>query len=297
MDIRSAQAFIAVAEELNFRRAAERLHMAQPPLSRMIRQLEEELGARLFDRTTHWVTLTPHGEAVLEPMRELTMLAERIPETVRRSVRGDAGRVRLGFAEASVDVGVGEIATELNRRRPGVALELQSSQFAHLGLDKLRQGTLDLLIARVDVVPGDLESEVVSEEELLVALPVDHRLADHEVVQGADLAEEPWVVLPGGAATGLNRLSLLSVEGGFIPRVVQNAPDSSTLLLLVAAGVGVALTLGSVRDHLPARGVVFRSLAPAPEPIRVRLIWRRNDDTPALAAVIDLARDILRRRR
>ncbi|QAY59557.1 LysR family transcriptional regulator [Microbacterium protaetiae] len=293
MDIRSAQAFIAVAEELNFGRAANRLHMAQPPLSRMIRQLEEELGARLFERTTHWVTLTPHGEAVLEPMRELVMLSQRIPEIVRKSLRGDAGRVRLGFAEASVDVGVGNLATLVRQRRPGIVLELQSSQFAHLGLDRLRRGALDLLIARVDVVPSDLESEVVSEEELLLALPVDHPLASRDIVRSADLAEEPWVVLPGGSATGLNRLSLLSVEGGFIPRVVQSAPESSTLLLLVSAGVGVALTLSSVRTHLPARGIAFRSISPAQEPIRVRLIWRRNDANPALAAVVALAREAL----
>lgn len=292
MDVRGAQAFLAVAEELNFGRAAERLHMAQPPLSRIIRQLENELGAPLFERTTHWVALTPYGQAILEPMRELVMLSQRIPEMVRKSMRGDAGRVRLGFAEASVDVGIGELATTLRRERPGVALELQSAQFAHLGLAKLRQGTLDMLVARLDVVPSEFESVVVSEDELLIALPADHRLCSHDVLQPADLAEEPWVVLPGGAATGLNRLSLLSVEGGFVPRVVQSAPDSSTLLLLVGAGVGVAPTLSSVRAHVGARGVVFKSIAPRQEPIKVRVIWRRDDPNPTLGPVIDLARRV-----
>ena len=96
MEVHKAQAFLAVAEELHFGRAAKRLHMAQPPLSRLIRQLESELGATLFERNTRHVTLTPQGEALLEPARELVMLAQRMKDVVRKSQAGETGRVRLG---------------------------------------------------------------------------------------------------------------------------------------------------------------------------------------------------------
>lgn len=292
MDVRHAQAFIAVAEELNFGRAAERLHMAQPPLSRLIRQMEDDLGVRLFARTNHWVALTPHGQAVLEPARELVMQSQRISEIVRKSLRGEVGRIRLGFGEAAVDVGVGDLARAVRAARPGIVLELRNSQYAHLGLDKLRDGSLDVLIARLDVVPPEFEFETLAEEELLIAMAADHRLADRDFVSPTELGAEPWIVLPGGRATGQNRLSLLSVEGGFVPRVVQMAPDSSTLLLLVGAGVGIAPTLSSVRENLHAREVVFTSIRPAQDPVRVRLVWRRDDPSPALAAMVALARQV-----
>lgn len=293
MDVRQAQAFLAVAEELNFGRAAERLHMAQPPLSRLVRQIETELGARLFDRSTHHVRLTPHGEAILEPARELVMHSRRIDEIVRSSQRGDIGRVRIGFGEAAVSDRLGELARRLRRDRPGVVLELHNSQFAHLGLAKVRDGSLDLLLARLDEVPdADFASRVVAQEELLVALPEAHPLADRPVLTPAELAAEPWIVLPGGRVTGQHRLSAIGVAGGFVPRIVQIAPDSSTLLLLVAAGIGVAPTLSSVRDRIPADGIVFRPFRPALDPVLVRLVWRRGDADPALAAVVELAAEV-----
>lgn len=288
-----ARSFIAVAEELHFGRAAKRLHMAQPPLSRLIRQLESELGATLFERNTRHVTLTPQGEALLEPARELVMLAQRMKDVVRKSQAGETGRVRLGFAGASVNQAVGELARQVRRRRPGISLELYSSQFSYLGLEKVLDDSLDIVIGRWDFLPAEISSRLVALEELLIALPESHPLADRETVDVEDLAGEAWIVLPGGAGATLpNRLNTLAMNAGFVPRIVQVAPDSWTLVVLVGAGMGISLILSSVRDNVPSRGVVYKPLTQEQKPVEVRLLWRRGDANPALQSVIEISETV-----
>ena len=291
MDVHEAQAFVALAEELHFGRAAARLHMAQPPLSRLIRQLEADLGVALFERSTRSVRLTAQGEALVEPARELVELSHRMKEIARRADAGEIGRLRLGFSGASVNHLVAELARGLRRERPGLTIEFMSSQLSQPGLERLIDGTLDALVGRWDFLPSDVDSRVLAREQLLIAMPAGHRLAQRRELAPADLADEPWVVLPGGSgATLSNRLHLLGVEGRFVPRVVQTAPDSATEFLLVDAGVGIALTLSGVRDNLPTAGLVFRPLAPDPGVVEVRLAWRTGNDSPALRAAIEASR-------
>lgn len=293
MQVSQARAFLAVSEELHFGRAAARLHIAQPPLSRMIRQLETELGAVLFVRTSRSVRLTAHGEALVEPARELVMMSERMREIVRRVDGGETGRVRLGFAGPSVHHLVFELARLLRRRRPGLILELHSSQFSYPSMEKLRAGDLDAVIGRWDFLPPEVESMPIAGEELVVAIPEGHPLADGDAIDIADLADAPWIVLPGGSgATLSNRLQILGMRGRFVPRIVEVAPDSHTQLLLTAAGAGFALTFSGIRDNVPAQGVAFRSIRPPLGDVEVRLAWRRGDETPALAVIVDIAREL-----
>jgi len=290
VEVRSAQAFLVLAEELHFGRAAQRLHMAQPPLSRLIRKIESDLGVLLFERTTRGVSLTTEGEVLIEPARELVMQSQRISEIIRRTQGGLTGRVRLGFAGPSVGRMVGSIARRFMAERPGIACELFSSQFSHHGLEKVLDGSLDAVIGRWDFLPAEVDSIVLAQEQLLLAVPESHPLASKEKVRATDLANEPWVVLPGrGFATLPNRLNVLGITGRFVPRIVQLAPDSSTMLLLVSAHVGVALTLSGVRDNVPADGVTFLEFEPALGVVEVRLVWRRSDPSPALSALIAVA--------
>ena len=290
MEVRKARAFLALAEDLHFGRAAARLHMAQSALSRLIRQLEEELGTALFARSSREVTLTVQGEALVAPARELVTLSERMPEIVRRAAAGETGRVRLGFAGASVHHLVADLMKGVRRAQPGLSVELESAQLSHPGLERLRDGSLDVLLGRWDFLPRDVDSRVIARESLLVALPVHHRLARRSELRPADLGDEPWIVLPGGSgATLSNRLHMLGMEGRFVPRVARTAPDSATELLLVNAGEGIALTLSGVRDNVPARGVVFRPLSADLDAVAVRLAWRAGSTEPAVAAVIDVA--------
>jgi DNA-binding transcriptional LysR family regulator len=291
VEVHQARAFLAVAEELHFGRAAQRLHMTQPPLSRLIRGLEEELGAELFDRSPRHVALTAVGEALVDPARELVMQSERMPVLARRAQRGETGRVRLGFSGASVNAVVSALVRCVRRARPDLALELYGSQLSDPGMERLRSGALDALVGRWDRLPPEMSSHVLAEEELFVALAEDHPLAAKHVVSPADVAEEPWIVLPGGSGATLSaRLHQLAILGGFAPRVVQVAADSATQLLLVDAGLGIALIFSGVRENVPVHSVVFRPLEPELGAVEVRLAWRRDRVSPALAGVIDTAR-------
>lgn len=290
MEVHKARAFLAVADELHFGRAAERLHMAQPPLSRLIRSIERELGADLFVRSPRRVELTPVGRALIEPARELVMQSERISDLARLVQNGEAGRVSLGFSGASVNSVVSALVRRLRSERPSLTLELHGLQLSHRGLARVREGAIDAILGRWDYLPDDVSSVVVAEEELLVALPDHHPLAAAESVTAEDVAAEPWVVLPGGrGATLANRLQVLGAQGRFVPRIVETVEDSATQLLLVDAGVGLALTFSGVRASIPAHAVVFRPLQPSLGTVQTRFAWRSDDENPALAAVAEVA--------
>lgn len=291
MEVNRARAFLAVAEELHFGRAAARLHIAQPPLSRMIRALEDELGAELFVRGPRKVALTSVGEALVEPARELVMQSERILPLVRRVQRGETGRLRLGFSGASVNFIVGALAKRVREDRPDLTLSLQGAQLSQPGLERLVSGSLDAVVGRWDVLPPDVDSCVLTREQLVIAMPEHHRLTATEAVWVGDLAGEPWVVLPGGGGATLStRLNDLSRQGHFVPRIVETAADSATQLLMVDAGIGLALTFSGVRENVPVHSVAFRPLVPNLGEVEVRLAWRRSDSNPALASLIKIAK-------
>lgn len=294
MEVREAEAFLMVADELHFGRAAARLNMAQPPLSRLIRQLEKRLRARLFDRSTRSVVMTPAGSALVEPARRLIDASREARKAVASAMSGETGTVHIGFAGASINRTVGDLARQLRQTHPRVLLEFHGSQFSPTGLSRVVDGTLDLAFGRWDFVPAELESHVIALETPLVVLPARHRLAEQSEVHMADLAQENWITLPGGFGSALhNRLTTLTRNAGFVPRVAQTAPDSWTLVILVAAEMGCALTLDSVRDNVSTPGVVFRRIAGSQEPLEVRMIWRRDDPSPALRNVTEAARTLL----
>lgn len=293
MEVHEAKAFLAVAEELHFGRAAATLRIAQPPLSRLIKSIEKSLGAQLFERSTRQVSLTPAGAALVEPARELVAASEQARTAVAKSMTGETGRVRLGFAGASINRKVGELARHVRTHRPGVHLELHGSQFSHTAMQKVLGGSLDVAIGRWDFIPSELRSSVIGHEEVMVVLPSNHPLAEAPRVEMSQLAEESWVILPAGPGAALqNRLTSLATAAGFVPRVAQVAPDSWTLVVLVAAQIGCALSLDTVRDNVSSDGVVFRPLAQPQRPLDVQLVWRAADSNPALRAVVRLAQNL-----
>nr|WP_202932114.1 MULTISPECIES: LysR family transcriptional regulator [Kocuria] len=293
VEVHEARAFLAVAEELHFGRAAATLRIAQPPLSRLIKSIEKSLGAQLFERSTRQVSLTPAGVALVEPAKALVAASEYARSAVAKSVTGETGRVRLGFAGASINRKVGELARHVRTQRPGVHLELRGSQFSHTALAKVLDGALDVAIGRWDFIPAELRSGVLGYEEVMVVLPSNHRLAGEPRIALADLAEESWVTLPSGPGAALqNRLVSLATAAGFVPRVAQVAPDSWTLVVLVAAQIGCALSLDSVRDNVSSDGVVFLPVADPQRPLEVQMVWRAADPNPALRSVVRIAQTL-----
>ncbi len=204
MDLHQIRSFLAVAEELHFGRAAERLHIAQPPLSRTIKHLEHELGIQLFERNTRSVSLTPSGQALLGPAKEVMTALRRAELAVRLASNGEVGLIRIAFAGVSTHRLVARLARAVRTRHPGIQLELSSQNFAQPAMRKLVWGDTDIALGRWDVIPGDVAAEIVMPDALVIAVPDTHTLAGADRVHIGQLADDGFV-------------SLLAHEGAVLP--------------------------------------------------------------------------------
>lgn len=294
MDVAQLQAFQAVADELHFGRAAERLHLAQPYLSRTIRALERDLGAPLFDRTTRRVELTAAGHALVEPARAMLALCEEARAEVGAAHRGESGRVRFGFAGPSSHSMVGMLARAVRAQHPRVNLVLRPGRYGTAVVRELLDTTIDLGLARFDRPPVGVAHRVIGEERYAVCIPSTHRLADRARVSVAELRDEPIVAFPEThGSTVRSTLVELAQRAGFAPRFAQSAPDSWTCVALVAAGVGLHLSTNTAVQNMRLDGLHVAELADDVAPILVYLLWRADDDTPALARVLATAEELL----
>jgi DNA-binding transcriptional LysR family regulator len=290
MDIEQLRSFLAVADELHFGRAAERLHVAQPPLSRTIKQLERELGTRLFDRNTRSVRLTSSGQALMDPAKEVLDALRRAEMAVRSADHGEVGTVRIAFAGVSTHRLVARLARVVRSQRPGIQLELSSQNFAQPAMKRLLAGETDLALGRWDVVPAEISAQVVMPDSLVLAVPDTHALAGARRLSIGQLASEGFISLPPHEGSVLpDRLRRLAHANGFVADVVQVAPDTQTALALVSAEVGCHLTLASVAENVTDPHVVFIPLNESTPSLDVHLraAWRRADQNPALRAVLD----------
>jgi len=290
MDVEQLRSFLAVADELHFGRAAERLHVAQPPLSRTIKRLERELGTRLFDRNTRSVRLTSSGQALMDPAQEVLDALRRAETAVRSADHGEVGTVRIAFAGVSTHRLVARLARVVRSQRPGIQLELSSQNFAQPAMKRLLAGETDLALGRWDVVPAEISAQVVMPDSLVLAVPDTHALAGARRLSIGQLASEGFISLPPHEGSVLpDRLRRLAHANGFVADVVQVAPDTQTALALVSAEVGCHLTLASVAENVTDPHVVFVPLNESTPSLDVHLraAWRRADQNPALRAVLD----------
>lgn len=290
MDMRWIEAFLAVAEELHFGRAAERLHMAQSPLSQTIKKLEKHIGAPLFDRTTRTVTLTDAGHAFLPHARRIVAEADLAMRATSAAPGEVYGRVRLGFSGALNHLTLPPLTRTLRKRHPHVALQLVDRVTTEDAVGLVEHGTLDVAFVGLPV-PGALPTRVVTVEELGAALPSDHRLASRDRASLPDLADEDWVLMPGESALRAAILTACHAHG-FRPRVAQEVKDPYTVLSLVAAGLGVSLAPTCLRPIMPA-GAVWVPLAGTPPLLRGALLWGAGRVTGAVRALLDVAVAVL----
>lgn len=293
MDIKELEAFVAVAEELHFSRAAERLQMAQPPLSYRIQQLEKELKVKLFVRNTRSVTLTEAGDRLLGPARKVLADLELAKASVSSLTAGISGRVKIGFAGASSSKILPLLAQEARRRYPGIDLVLQGQIYADAALDQVASGRLDMGFVRLPIRRQDIEYRVIEHEWLVCALPSFHPLAGRSEIRLEELADDPFISFPAGAGSTL-RTALLDTcaKAGVTPRIVQEAPDSYTILALVAAGAGATLTLTSVQ-HIQPTGVAYVPIAGKPIQLRAALAWRKDNVSPAITRILEICDEVL----
>jgi DNA-binding transcriptional LysR family regulator len=287
VDLRDLEAFVAVAEELHFGRAAARLQMAQPPLSSRIGHLERELKLQLFQRSTRSVTLTDAGSRLLGPARRVLAQMTAVSDTAAAIASGDEGRIRIGFAGASSQRALPLLASAVRKAHPGIQLVLQSQTYVFTAFKLLVSGDLDVAFVRLPVMDAELSHRVVEVERLICAMPAGHRLADRDIVDMQDLVDEDFISLADDQGSILQATMVAKcMAAGFAPRIVQIAPDSATVLALVAAGAGVTVTLSSV-CQVQSVGIVYRPVAgPGPDYLLLALGWRTDNPSPALRRVL-----------
>ncbi|MFI7008782.1 LysR family transcriptional regulator [Streptomyces sp. NPDC050145] len=291
MELRHLQAFVTVAEELSFRRAAERLQMSQPPLSQQIKRLEHEVGVPLLRRTTRQVALTTAGLAFLSEARRALRAAQAAPQAARQAAAGQTGVVRLGFSGPTSHEVLVLMTRKFRERRPRVRLEVHGPVFGGELVDRLNRDEIDAGLIRLPVAGSGIRVRELTRHPIAAAVPAEHPLATRREVGVLDLRDEPVVSHPTNRGAGI--VSLIHsafMQHGSSPNIVQEAPDTHTILSMVGAGVGVGFVPVSA-GHLKVPGVVLLPVSDIP-PLPLALAWRTEDPNPALHALIDLLDEI-----
>ncbi|MFZ3561896.1 LysR substrate-binding domain-containing protein [Streptomyces sp. BH055] len=291
VELRHLRSFVTVAEELNFRRAAERLQMSQPPLSQQIKRLEHEVGVTLLRRTTRQVALTAAGEAFLTEARRALRAAREAPVAARRAASGQTGVVRLGFSGPTSHEVLILMTRKFRERRPRVRLEIHGPLYGGELVTRLTDDEIDAGLMRLPVSGSGIQARELTRHNIVVALPAGHRLATREEIGMDDIQDEPVVSHPTNRGAGIVALIHTAyLAHGSSPRIVQEAPDTHTILTLVGAGVGIGFVPSSA-GHLKVPGVVLIPARDIP-PLPLALAWRAGDPNPALHALIDLLDEI-----
>ncbi|MFH9352007.1 LysR family transcriptional regulator [Kitasatospora sp. NPDC017646] len=275
-------AFVVLAEELHFGRAAARLGVAQPPLSQQIRRLEEKVGHPLFLRAPGAVTLTPVGRELLPAARRaLGELADGLA-AARAVGSGEAGRLRIGFSASLALTVLPGLLRAFRESHPGVRLDVREMTSAPQ-LAALRDRGIDVgLLREPSADEPELRFRTVLSEPFVAVLPAHHPLAAQPTVRIAQLAEEPFVLLPREEGPQLyDRITGLCAGAGFTVRIGQHAVEWQTVCALVGAGLGVSLAPASIR-RIRLRGVAFRPVEPGIARTRSAVAWRADDRSPLL---------------
>ncbi|GAA1549085.1 LysR family transcriptional regulator [Kribbella hippodromi] len=313
MELRQLRSFVVVAEELNVGRAATRLHLTQPSLSRQIAALEHDLGVELFARVKRRFVLTAAGETFLADAKDLLRRSDEAVRTAQRTQRGELGTLRLRFVQSATFEVLPRLLGSFRQAYPKVVLDLEASTTLRQ-TQALHDGRIDVGLLRpntpapVGTKPsGDtagradgsgggaavvgllgLEARVVAEDSLVVALPAGHRLAGRKRLRLAELAEESFVLYsrPSGPAVHDTIVGYCRAAG-FTPRIEQDAADVQTIVSLVAAGLGVSLLISPTPPSNPA-AVVYRELSDDLPRWQLSAAWSPDNRSPALARFLDL---------
>jgi DNA-binding transcriptional LysR family regulator len=295
-DFRQLRYFVAVAEELSFTRAAQRLHISQPPLSQQIQALEQDLGTRLFDRDKRNVALTEPGRILLEQARQILAKAEEARAHVSDAAAGFSGVLRLAYTiSVTFHRALPQTLLRFGQHAPKVRMQLNEMysepQFAALRADQIDVGFVRDE-PRHESDARALRFDVIDYEPLLLAVPCGHRLAGQDSVQFDDLMNEDFVSQPRElAATLYDRLLQLAGKAGFHPSIRQHAQQINGLLALVAAGIGLALVPASMRV-VQLGGVSYVSLEDPDAYLLLAVASRRGNPSPALAKFLQIVKGV-----
>lgn len=294
VELRHVRYFIAVAEHLNFRKAAEHLHIAQPPLSRQIRQLEEELGVTLLLRNKQGVELTKGGIAFLEQARKLIVLAGHARQVARRAQEGESGSVRIGIASGLGGV-VSKVVFDFRNQLPEIDMECKDL-FSAQQKEALLKSEIDVGFLRPPIDRMNLNCELLFEEEFVVVLPKTHRLANRGSVRLREVAEEPLILFDRKLSTGLyDKILGLYSRNGFTPQLTVTHVEAheEAGAIMIAAGKAIFVGAGGTVNR-SVYGIELASLR-LNEPdakIEVYVAWRKDEESPAVLSLLESVRRV-----
>ncbi|MCA3704378.1 MAG: LysR family transcriptional regulator [Methylobacterium sp.] len=289
LDIRHLRSFVLTAQEAHFGKAAARLNVTQPALSRTIRQLEAVLGGALFSRSTRSVVLTDLGATFLSTARQAVASFDGACVMGQQLARGEVGQMLLGHTEIAIFGQLPRILQRFRDQYPKAQVAL-SPGFTRENIERVLNGALDAAFVTGHASAADLDCVGLWKEESIVVLPADHRMARRRSIHIKDLADEPFVMGPNASWQAYRPLVEAACKrNGFDPRVVREADSSSALVHLIASGEGITIHPACIRN-VSGRQVVFRDLVGASIEVETCLIARQDSRSKLVANFRDIAK-------
>lgn len=290
VELKQLRYVVALAEELHFGRAAQRVHISQPPFSQQIQRLEEELGVKLFYRTKRQVVLLEAGQRFVEEARQILLRVDHATETAGRASKGEIGRLSVATLTAGRNVVI-EALRLFGRRYPDVQVELRSMS-TPAQLDALRHGQLDVGFVLLPIEQSEFQVEKVGREPLVVAVPPGHKLARYRRIPLKALAVERSILLPRSLSPGIyDHIMSMCRNAGFSPKIVHESDSILTSLALAAAGLGLSLIPISIaRGKL--NGLVFRELDAPISHLHNAMVYRREPQSNVVRSFLLVVRQV-----
>ena len=287
-DLKQLRCFVAVGEELHFGRAAKHLHMTQPPLSRQIQMLEQELKTELLSRTSRSVRLTPAGRFFLPEARRILALTESAASATQRIAKGESGLIRMGFTATSSYSFLPRLLAQFHATDKGVGVVL-NEMVTRQQMEALHANRIDFGLVRPPIDRRDLGVACVAREPLLLAVSSNHRFATGPAPSMLDLADEPFITFsPVDGRYFYELIERMFRTAGISATYVQHVSQVHSIVALVSAGIGISLVPETARK-LHFEGAVLRELAGPQVFAQLFLVWRNENDNPALPPFRDLA--------
>ena len=280
MELRHLHNFLVIAEESSLRHAAKRLHISQPPLTVQVKMLEDELGARLLERSKHGITLTVAGRVFLEHARTVLAMADEAKRAARHAQDGVLGTLRIGIMMPTLAIHLSGIIRNFRKKYPAVQLFLHELASAEQ-MQRLESDQLDLCLMRRPLASPGLRTRLIDEQPLYMVVPKGHRFFHRPRIEWADLRDESMVMLAPEVQFGLyDEFNQQCAKRGIVPSVSQYANNANMLLWMVSAGLGITLH-GRLSRH--PWGVGFRAPPPGLSPVQTVFAWKETKESPTLA--------------
>jgi len=281
MDLRHLNYFLVLAEELHFGRAAERLHISQPPLTRMIKQIENDLGVLLFERTKRSVILTAAGVELLQDAKQMVLQMETVKKRLTIHGKGETGTLKIGYVGAVFHSRLAMLLSTFAKNFPHISLQFEEQANYSL-LHGLNNGTLDVAFVRTWLHPQGLEEKLISEEPLVAVLPAKHRLATKSKIDVKQLKNETFITFTMECGPTLfDSFLAICSNAGFTPHIVHHASQLNSVLRLVESGFGISLLPENIELGYNLK-LKFIPLENSRETVPLIMITRKENSNPAL---------------